>query len=141
MSDVAVPAGYVPLDVGSAYMKAQGGFHVRRQEGSVSVGLYVNPQQVNSNGGAHGGLIATVVDVAMSVAILERTGAETVSTIHLSLDYAAPVMVGQWLAVHAQVYRQTARMAFVQCRITAAEVEAGHASGVFRCKFAAPAPG
>lgn len=138
MSDAAVPAAYVPLDVGSPYMKAQGGFHVRREDNGVSVGLRVGPHQVNGNGGAHGGLIATVVDVAMSVAVLERTGAQAASTIHLSLDYAAPVMVGQWLAAQAQVYRQTARMAFVHCRITADGQDAGHASGIFRQRAAQP---
>src|SRR5690606_7686360 len=132
-----IPAGYVPLTMGSAYMKALGGFYVRRQDGVISVGLRVNEHQVNGVGGAHGGLIATVVGVAMSIAVLEQTQSAIASTVHLGLDYAAPVKIGQWLAAHAKVYRQTGRMAFVDCMIGADDEDAGRASGVFRRKSAA----
>lgn len=134
MSAGEVPAGYAPLDIGSAYLRAQGGFYSRPEAQGMAVGLRVAAHQVNANGSAHGGLIATLVDVAMSVAVLAQERQAPPSTINLNLDFAAPVAIGQWLSAHAEVYRRTARTAFVHCRISADAQVVGHASGVFRCR-------
>ncbi len=139
MTAAVVPDGYQLLQMGSAYLQSQGRFYSRRDAQGAAVGLFVQAHQVNSNGSAHGGLIATLVDVAMSVAVMDSEQQAPPSTIHLSLDFAAPVAVGQWLDAYAEVYRRSARTAFVKCRVSADETVVGNASGVFRCRQRVPA--
>ncbi|MGH8447283.1 MAG: PaaI family thioesterase [Solimonas sp.] len=130
----AIPDGYEPLDVGSAYMRTVAAFWRRIDERGVRVGLRVQDHQVNANGTAHGGLIATLADVAISVAILHGGGAEPPSTINLTLDFAGPARVGQWLEARPEIYKRTLRMAFAHCMVFADEGLVARSSGIFRVR-------
>jgi uncharacterized protein (TIGR00369 family) len=48
----------------------------------------------NSHGGLHGGVLATLADVAIGVALTARFGPNTVTTVDISINYLRPVASG-----------------------------------------------
>lgn len=64
----------------------------------------------------HGGIVASLVDVACTMAIIARTGG-TVATIDLSLDFLRPARIGPLIAT-VEVLRQGKTLATTQTRIT-----------------------
>ena len=76
----------------------------------------------------HGGIVASLVDVACTMAIIARTGG-TVATIDLSLDFLRPARIGALIAT-AEVLRQGKTLATTQARITDEE---GRLIAIGRC--------
>lgn len=130
--NLPAPDGYVPLEIVSEHIRSVGAFWRKSTGPQLCVGLRVQPQQVNANGTVHGGLIATLADVAIAAAIMHGHDLAPPSTIQLSLDFAGPVQVGQWLEARPDIYRCTRRMAFASCMIVADGEPVVRASAVFK---------
>lgn len=132
MSEPAAPQGYVPLEIASPLIRSVGQFWRKLDGEQLLIGLRGEPHQANSNGTLHGGLIAMLADLAISAAITHHSELRPPSTINLSLDFAGPAQIGQWLEARTEVYRRTRRMAFASCMIAADGVVVVRASAVFR---------
>ena len=67
----------------------------------MSLGLRIEPRHCNSRGTCHGGLLATLADVALGYACASpaaRTGkGRNFVTVDLSLEYLASTQVGDWV--------------------------------------------
>jgi uncharacterized protein (TIGR00369 family) len=93
---------------------------VGRDDGAqrLRLGLSLRPELMRSEGpGAtlHGGVIATLIDVAAVYALRMATGGE-VMTVGLSVDYLRPV-AGPFVEAEAQVIRAGRRMGWVEARL------------------------
>lgn len=128
----AAPDGYSVLDPLSEHIRGIGPLWQRLDGEQLRVALRVQANQINANGSAHGGLIATLADVAISAAILRGSDQLPPSTINLSLDFTAPAQLGQWLEARTDIIRRSRRMAFAQCMISADGVDIVRASAIFK---------
>src|SRR3954454_7439373 len=91
-----VPAGFEPLTHGGAFVEHVGPLYAREADGVI--GLRVDDRHLNVAGTAMGGLLATLVDVALGRAIrAEAEGDATVATVSLTTDYLRPGRPGAWL--------------------------------------------
>src|SRR5437764_10285032 len=60
------PAGFEPLFRTSPFLETVGPFFYRKSpDGSFVVGLRVLPKHANARGAAHGGLLLTLLDIAL----------------------------------------------------------------------------
>jgi uncharacterized protein (TIGR00369 family) len=65
----------------------------------VTLRCKVRPELLNSHGALHGGVTASLVDVAVGVAIQHRfRGARPISTVELKVSYFLPATSGSLLA-------------------------------------------
>ena len=71
MSDNDVPAGFEPLSHGGAFGEHVGPLYIREEDGVI--GLRVEDRHLNAAGTAMGGLLATLVDVALGRAVPRHT--------------------------------------------------------------------
>jgi uncharacterized protein (TIGR00369 family) len=117
MSDAAeIPEGYelVPRTQGPTFAGLVGPFYARRQGRELSLGLRIEQRHLNSRGTCHGGLLATLADIALGyacVAAAEESGGKNFVTIDLSVEYMASTRAGDWLYSEVKVLNVDTRTA------------------------------
>jgi acyl-coenzyme A thioesterase 13 len=67
------PEGFEPLFRSSPFLDHNGPFFYRRTEdGAFVIGLRILPKHANARGGAHGGLLMTLCDIALGYRTTRR---------------------------------------------------------------------
>ena len=117
MSDpAAVPEGYevVKRTQGASFAGLVGPFYAKREGREISLGLRLEPRHLNSRGSCHGGLLATLADVALGYACVaagEDGQSRNFVTIDLSIEYLASTQAGDWLYSEVRVLNADSRTA------------------------------
>jgi len=92
-----------------------GPFYSRRQGDDISLGLRIEERHCNSRGTCHGGLLATLADIALgyACAIAGATDGQKRNfvTVDLSLQYLASTQVGDWVQSEVRVLSPGSRHA------------------------------
>ena len=96
------------------------------------LGLRVEQKHCNMRGTLHGGIVATLADVALGYAIAFSTKPPTgLVTANLTLDFAGTARIGDWLEARVDVQKKGSRLAFANCYLSVAEQRIVRASAVF----------
>ncbi|KOF54321.1 MULTISPECIES: PaaI family thioesterase [unclassified Achromobacter] len=134
-----IPEGYAPWRPGSPYMNhlADLGALYRRASDGV-LALRIAQPHMNTHGIAHGGLLATLADSALGLAINEQTGLSIV-TVQMSVEYLNAVRPGDWLEAHVQIDKQGRRLVYATCLLRVGGRVMLKANAVFAVR-AAPVP-
>jgi uncharacterized protein (TIGR00369 family) len=117
MSDIAeIPEGYelVARTQGSTFAGLVGPFYAKREGRKLSLGLRIEQRHLNSRGTCHGGLLATLADIALGyacVAASEDGPSRNFVTIDLSVEYMASTQAGDWLYSDVKVLNADSRTA------------------------------
>jgi len=84
-----------------------GPFYSRRQGDEFSLGLRIEERHCNSRGTCHGGLLATLADIALGYASAIASQSDgkkrNFVTVDLSLQYLASTQVGDWVQSEVRV--------------------------------------
>ena len=114
MDEPNPPPGFAPLFRTSPFLETVGPFFYRgAQDGAFVIGLRVLPKHANARGGAHGGLLMTLLDIALGYrASLSETPPANLTTANLTADFAGGAKVGDWVEAHVDVQRAGSRLAF-----------------------------
>jgi uncharacterized protein (TIGR00369 family) len=136
-----VPAGFAPLFRTSPYLETIGPLYSKGQGGDLVVGLRIAEKHCNARGTAHGGLLATLADIALGyAAATSRTPMVALTTASLTLDYAGGAKLGDWLEARMEIQKLGTRMAFVSAYLCVGEERIVRASGTFLVDAARPGP-
>jgi uncharacterized protein (TIGR00369 family) len=108
-----------------------GPFYSKRQGKDISLGLRIEERHANSRGICHGGLLATLADLALGYAALAAGGQSSFVTVSLSLDFAGSAKIGDWVQSEAEIQKTGARLAFVNCYLVANGARIVRASAIF----------
>src|ERR1044072_8942479 len=65
MRDEPTPPGFEPLFRTSPFLETIGPLFYRKDGDGFVIGLRVAPKHANARGGAHGGLLMTLLDIAL----------------------------------------------------------------------------
>jgi acyl-coenzyme A thioesterase 13 len=127
------PPGFEPLFRSSPFSDLLGPFFYRRRDdGSFVVGVRVAQKHLNGRGLAHGGLIATLADMALGYrAAFSQAPPAALTTASLTTDFADSARLGDWLEVDVEVQRVGERLAFANAYISANGRRIVRASAVF----------
>lgn len=115
----SIPEGYeiVQRTQGPTFAGLVGPFYVKREgrEGrELSLGLRIEQRHLNSRGTCHGGLLATLADIALGyacVAANEDGQSRNFVTIDLAVEYLAATQSGDWLYSAVRVMNADTRTA------------------------------
>ena len=134
--DNDVPAGFEPLPHGGAFVEHVGPLYIREEDGVI--GLRVEDRHPNAAGTEMGGLLATLVDVALGHAVrAEAQGDAAVATVSLTTDYLRSGPRGAWLEARTEVERLGGLLALGDCSVRAdGEEEVVRARAVFAVRSA-----
>ena len=132
-----VPEGFARLRLpASGYLEATGPFYARRDAGRFVLGLRVEARHCNAAGACHGGMIATICDVLLTVGGNVQSGqSRFLPTISITCDYLAPAPAGAWLEGRLEVLRVTRGLMFAAGIVSGSGEEL--ASGRLRARHCA----
>lgn len=113
-----------------------GPLYSRRRRGEeLSIGLRIEHKHLNSRGICHGGVLATLADLALGYAMHAKAkakGGAGFVTAHLAVDYAGAARVGDWIESQVEIQRIGARLAFANCYLVSGDGRAiVRASAIF----------
>jgi acyl-coenzyme A thioesterase 13 len=131
MSDI--PEGFVRVrrPRHNPFNEMVGPFYERRHGREVSLGLRIEERHTNSRGICHGGLLATLADLALGYSALAVGGHTSFVTVNLALDFAGSAKAGDWVESEVQVHKTGARLAFANGYLVANGVRIVRASAIF----------
>ena len=109
-----------------------GPLYERRDGETVSIGLQLEEKHTHSRGKCHGGVLATLADLALGYAMLAKTGDRGgFVTAHLAVDYAGACRAGDWVESQVEIQRVGSRLAFANCYLVANGARIARASAIF----------
>ncbi|RMX15003.1 PaaI family thioesterase [Vandammella animalimorsus] len=133
------PEGFKPLFRTSPFLDATGPYFYKPLEEGFIVGLRVGAKHLNTSGTAHGGLLATLADVALGyVTAMSQQPPVRMTTTNLGLDYVGVAHEGDWLQAHVSVVKLGSRLAFANALIAANEAPVATARATFLVIGSAP---
>jgi uncharacterized protein (TIGR00369 family) len=127
-----IPQGFRPLFRTSPVLDLIGPLFCRGEGIDLIIGLRVDTKHCNARGMVHGGILATLADVALgyTMAFSSEPPASLV-TANLSLDFAGTARIGDWLQTHVDIQRKGRRLSFANCYIAVNDQRIVRASAVF----------
>lgn len=129
---IAVPQGFHPIPRLSPFNALIGPLYERREGEALSVGVRIEEKHLNSRGICHGGMLATLADLALGYAMHARSGGKGgFVTAHLAVDYAGAAKLGDWIESLVEIQRVGARLAFANCYLVAGGQRIVRASAIF----------
>lgn len=113
------------------FVDAQGIELVSSGAGRSELRMTLRPEQTNQLGIAHGGLLMTLLDVAMAQAARSTGPGRSLITIEMKTTFFQPAL-GR-LTAHGQLLHATGRLAFSEAHVIDAQgTKCAHATGTFR---------
>jgi acyl-coenzyme A thioesterase PaaI-like protein len=127
------PEGFEPLFRSSPFLDHNGPFFYRKTEdGAFVVGLRILPKHANARGGAHGGLLMTMCDIALGYRTSHsQTPQPMLTTASVTTNFAGSAKVGDWVEAHVDVQKVGGRLAFANCDLICNGERIVHATSVF----------
>jgi uncharacterized protein (TIGR00369 family) len=127
-----VPREFRPLFRTSPVLDLIGPLYCRGEGTNLVIGLRVEAKHCNARETIHGGMLATLADVALGYTMaFASTPPASLVTANLTVDFAGTAKIGDWLEAHVDVLRQGSRLAFANCYIAVGEQRIVRASAVF----------
>lgn len=118
--------------VGQGFSAHVGPLWTRREGDGWAYGLLTGEQHANRAGLVHGGLIATLMDQAVSAVAWEAVSRQPCVTVQLDTHYLAAARPGAFLEARAKVLKVTASLVFVSGEIQAAEAMVASGQSVLK---------
>ena len=127
-----IPPGFRPLFRTSPVLELIGPLYCRGEGATLVIGLGVEAKHCNARGTVHGGILATLADVALGYTMaFSSDPPASLVTANLSLDFAGSAKIGDWLETQVDIQKRGSRLSFANCYITAGGLRIVRASAVF----------
>lgn len=118
-SNTDVPEGFRPADLPSPFVVENGPLYWKDEDGKLVFGLRIEKRHTNAADTAHGGLIMTMIDMQMNMAINYQCKIERfIPTVSANVDFISAAPLGSWMEGRTEILRQGKRTVFTDCRIT-----------------------
>ena len=133
---MTIPSGFEPAGFTPGFFDHGGPYYLGAAvEGVRVVGLHICPHHINYRDAAHGGVISTFADVALSHAVYDAERPRLApSTVTLTVNYLAAAKLGDWLEARVRIDRLGGRTAYTSGGIWRREEQVATMSGVFAFK-------
>lgn len=142
-----IPQRFKLFSRSSPFTEVNGPFYFKEENGRLTYGLRIEARHCNSGGMVHGGLIATLCDLALgnNIGLASRSPENLADeqaatsppvrkfvTVNLSTDYAGHATVGDWIEVRVEVQKIGKALAFANAYVFRGEEKIARSSAVFR---------
>lgn len=104
----------------------------RKEEAGWAYAVLATDNHVNPAGLVHGGLIAALMDHALSAIAWEKLGRRPCVTVQLDTHFLSAARAGQFLEGRGRVVRATSSLVFMQGAITIGGAEIAVASALLK---------
>ena len=101
---------------------------------SWAYGIVAADKHINPAGIVHGGMLATLLDHALSAIAWEANDRKPCITIALDVHFLAPARPGQFVAARGRIVRQASSLVFMQGNLTVEGDEIASAGAILKVK-------
>jgi uncharacterized protein (TIGR00369 family) len=130
--DYTSDKGFERAEFTPGFLDHGGPYWLKRVEERTLVGLQLADHHANYRDAAHGGVLATLADVALSYqAYASEEPPVPVVTSSMTVNYLSPAIIGHWIVADAGIDRIGGRQAHVSGKIYDGETILATMSGVF----------
>jgi uncharacterized protein (TIGR00369 family) len=135
MTAVADPAleGWKPRTL-PGFFDLVGPLWTKKEGDSWAYGIVAEDKHVNPAGIVHGGMLATLLDHALSAIAWEANERKPCITIALDVHFLAPARPGQFVAARGRIVRQASSLVFMQGSLTVDGDEIATACAILKIK-------
>lgn len=128
------PAGFVPLTQITRTEEVNGPFflHEAADGRPARLGFRVLPHHLNGAGTCHGGVLSIFADLQGYILPEIHRSSGSAPTITISVDFLAPVKLGDWVEGCPETVRATRKMIFFQSVMTVGEEAVARCNGIYK---------
>jgi acyl-coenzyme A thioesterase PaaI-like protein len=130
MSDLE---GFSVFGEPGGFVHRNGPIYIRANGHKPALKMLLGPEHVNRLDIASGGLLMTVLDIALGTTVSAAVGYEGICpTVQLNCNLVSSARKGDWLHGEAEVTQETRSLAFATGRLLVGDRTIATASGVFK---------
>lgn len=130
MSDV--PSGFVPAGFARGFLDRGGPYWRRGRGADATLGLRIDEGHLNYQNVAHGGVLTTFADVALSYCVhVSEDPPPALATASLTVNFLGGARLGDWLEAEARIDRIGKRIAYTSGRVRRGDEVVATMTGVF----------
>ena len=104
----------------------------RRDEDEWKYGFLTEAKHANPAGVVHGGLLATLMDHALSAIAWEAAGRLPCVTVQLDTHFLAPVQPGSFIVARGRITRRSSSLVFMQGALSVEKHEVVTANAILK---------
>ena len=113
-----IPEGFERARFSSPFLDMAGPYYERQDADCIVVATRIHKGQINHIKVAHGGVLGTLADVALSYQVHRAEKPPLpVATMNLNTNYLAAAKLGDWVEAYCQIDRMSKRTAYCSGRI------------------------
>ena len=132
MSEPFPPPGYVAAGFSPGFLDRGGPYWLRPDAAGTTVGLRIEEGHLNYQDVAHGGVLTTLADVALSWCVYSSEDPPlAVSTATLTVNFLRGARLGEWLEAEARIDRIGRALAYTSGTIRCGDQAIATMTGVF----------
>jgi acyl-coenzyme A thioesterase 13 len=133
MSEQNPPPGFEPLFRTSPFLETTGPYFYRKEpDGRLVIGLRIADKHANARGSAHGGLLMTLLDIALGYnSGYSQDPPARLTTASLTADFVGAPRIGDWVEAHVDVQKVGGRLAFANAFLVVNGERVTRGSAVF----------
>jgi acyl-coenzyme A thioesterase 13 len=132
MTDADTPAGFAPIFRTSPFLETIGPLYSAGSGASLVIGMHVQEKHTNARGTLHGGVLASIADIALGYGLATSMSPPTsMVTANLSVDFAGSAQIGDWIETMLDIQKVGSRLAFANVYFSVGGERIARASGVF----------
>ncbi|MEM9669094.1 MAG: PaaI family thioesterase [Pseudomonadota bacterium] len=126
------PHGFEAANFNCSFLDASGPYFIKRLNQQKIIGIRIDKGHINHVQTAHGGVLATLADVALSYQVhVSATPPLPVVTISLTTNFISGARHGEWVEARARIEKMGRRVAHCSADIRTEERMLMTATGVF----------
>jgi acyl-coenzyme A thioesterase 13 len=111
-----IPQEFVPIFRTSPFLDTIGPLFCRGEAEQLSIGMRVAEKHCNARGSVHGGVLATLCDIALGYTMAFSTNPpQALTTANLNISYAGTAKLGDWIESRVDIQRRGSRLSFGNC--------------------------
>jgi len=115
-----IPEEFVPASFSSGFLDVAGPYFTRKDADHIAVGIRITADHINGINVAHGGVLTTLADVALSYQLfVSEQPRLPIATINLNTNFLSGAKLGDWVVAHAYIDRKGKRTAYCHGEIVA----------------------
>lgn len=127
-----IPEGFIPAKFSTGFLDVAGPYYTRKESDHIAVGIRVGNGHINGIEVAHGGVLTTLADVALSYQLfVSEKPRLPIATVNLNTNFLTGAKLGDWVVAHAYIDRKGSRTAYCHGKIVSGERLLMTMTGVF----------
>jgi uncharacterized protein (TIGR00369 family) len=132
VTNADIPTGFAPIFRTSPFLETIGPLYSAGSGAALVIGLRVQEKHTNARGTLHGGVLASIADIALGYGLATSTDPPTsMVTASLNVDFAGSAQIGDWIETALDLQKIGSRLAFANVYFTLRGERIARASGVF----------